>query len=201
MDICPPGLVLGIIPAGENPRIVAAPNVRGQTVADNHGLAGIKIRNCGKAPVKKRLLGLIHPHALRDENSLKILFNAGIPQAAVLNHRRAVGHQIERVFSIQRFQQLRSTGHKIVPLRQHVFIAVLGFLAGGIHPQLLKQQLKPANQHLFPGELLLLQQLPLALIDRTVSRYNGIARFNSGMPKRLPQCPGLGLMEIQQGIV
>ncbi len=201
MNIRPPEPVLGIKPAGTNASIVTASDIGGQAISNDHCLFPIKCRNGSKAAVKEFLLRLICSHALRDKNPLKVLCNPRVSKPAILNHRCTVGHQIQRIASLQRFQQFQCTRHKIMPLCQRVFIAALGFLTGGMNAQLLKQQLKPPNQHLIPCQLLFLQQFPLALIDLAVPRRNSIGGFYAGISKRLPECTGLRLVEIQQRVI
>ena len=50
-----------------------------------------------------------------------------------------------------------------------MLIEILGLVTGALDAKLCKQQIKSPVQHLSPGELSLLQKLPLAHIDGAVA--------------------------------
>ena len=58
-------------PAGAQPRISAAEDVARQTVADDHGHRGVKVRDAREAVVKIALFRLVEARVLRNENFLK----------------------------------------------------------------------------------------------------------------------------------
>ena len=102
---------------------------------------------------------------------------------------------------MQGLQQLPGAGHEEVAPGQLFLIKLADLLRGGTDPQLVKQQLEPPDQHLGPGQLPLLQQLPLPAVQDVITVQNGVR----GVHLKVPQGPGERLplrpMEIQNGVV
>ena len=69
------------------------------------------------------------------------------------------------------------------------------------HAQLLKEDAEPVLQHLFPGQLSLLQLLPVPLIDHVVAAKDFFRRLHAELADGLGQGDALRLVEVQDGIV
>lgn len=92
-------------------------------------------------------------------------------------------------------------GNEEMPLGQVRFIKIPHFHAGALHPQLLKQQVEAAGQDLGPGQLPLLQQLPLLPVDLVVAVQHRRCGFDLKMPQGPGQSLPFRLLKVQQGIV
>ena len=113
----------------------------------------------------------------------------------------AVGGQIQVVLGVQGLQQLQGAGHEEVALGQLLLVALADRLRVGPHPQLVEQQLEAPDQHLGPGQLPLLQQLPLPAVQLVVP----VQHRGRGGHAEVLQGPGEGLplrpVEVQNGVV
>ena len=159
---------LGIDPHRGDARVFSAQNVGGQAVAHHDGLLGVKVRDTGEAGVKKFFRGLVEAQLLRDEDRLKEAVQVGAGQSACLNGCSAVAGEKQTVFLAQAGYRFLGAGEEIVSDSEIFFVA-----AGALHrvrryAQLPEQRREPADQHLLPGQLSLLQLLPVPKVDSVI---------------------------------
>ena len=106
---------LGIDPHRGDARVFSAQNVGGQAVAHHDGLLGVKVRDAGKAGVKKFFRGLVEAQLLGDEDRFKKAVQVGAGQSARLDGRGAVAGEKQTVFLAQVGYRFLGAGEKIVP--------------------------------------------------------------------------------------
>ena len=122
---------------------------------------------------------------------MRLFWTSGVPLVA----RYSV------IPGVQGLQQLPGAGHEEVAPGQLLLVALADLLRVGPHPQLAEQQLEAPDQHLGPGQLPLLQQLPLPAVQLVVP----VQHRRRGVHAEVLQGPGEGLplrpAEVQNGVV
>ena len=113
----------GIEPTGMEPRVPAAPNVRGQAVPHHPGLCGIKVRDRGKAAPEVFSRWFVGADPFRNKDPLKEERKAGALDPLILHGGAAVGGDIEMGFPLQLTQQFFRAGNELMSLRQQQLLA------------------------------------------------------------------------------
>ena len=96
-NIRPGCSALGVDPAGSDAGLLAAQNIRCQTVTPDHSLHWIKTGDPGKATVKIPLIRLVDADVLGDENILEEMTDGGTFQPTGLDLGGAVAGDVKLV--------------------------------------------------------------------------------------------------------
>ena len=162
---------LGIVPAGDNARVVAAADVARERIADDHRLALLDRPNGGENLVEKLLFRFLRAKLLGEEHAVHQRAEAGARQLLRLRDDRAVRDDALAHLAAQRLDDLIAVVAVDDGVAQTQLVGIVKLRREGNVDALLREKLlKAADEHLRLRDLAALEFFPVFHIQDGIAR-------------------------------